>query len=203
MTVVKAVAHRLLDDYEVYRILQLTPEDIKAGPPVGLDGMRIRPLRDPAELSASAYPEIRALARYAGSDSKCFVCERGNDIAAASWFWYGDTYLRRNFWPLTYGEAKLIQITTAVQFRNRCIATTLIRYACDEMFKAGFTRLYARVWHSHRASLNVFAKVGWREVALVITMQAFGKSLRLCKLRSGGIRVRLSRPQVRSSAPQP
>ena len=191
MTVLRAILRLLLGEYEIYRVLQILPGSLQEC--ASARRHVIRRLNNPDELSACLDPELSALSRYAADEAVCFVAQGQHGIVAACWFWYGKTYSRRNFWPLQEREAKLVQINTSAQHRNRGIAQDLIRYGCEQMFLAGFHRLYARVWHSDSASLTAFKKVGWEEVAIVVTMQTLGRCLRISKARSSGIRLQIQR----------
>ena len=193
MRVLKALTRVILGKYELYRILELTPERLTAAK-VTNGEVTLRCLADATELSAKgADTDIRRLFDYAAPQSRCFVAEAGNCIVAACWFWYGATYQRRNFWPLAEGEAKLVQVNTAAEHRNRGIAQCLIGYSSRQMFQSGFGRLYARAWHSNTPSLRAFARAGWHEVAFVVTMEPFGQRLRACKQRTGGFQLQLQR----------
>lgn len=176
----KRVLRACLGEYDFYRILTLaTPA---AG---GAQHCECKELDRPSELSTSPFPEIRALGRYDAKEARCFVALDGHTIISACWYWYGDTYKHRNFWPLQPNEAKLVQVTTASAFRGRGIAEALIRFSSAAMFGKGFGPLYARVWHSHAASLRTFEKAGWREVAIVLDIFPLGRKYRLQRRRSG------------------
>jgi ribosomal protein S18 acetylase RimI-like enzyme len=177
----KAFATSVLGQYEIYRVLELNPDQRAEESSVRDNRTHLRPLYDLAQLSGAPAPEIQALARYSTDDAKCFVAEdqHSGEVVAACWFWFGTAYVRRNFWPLRQDEAKLVQITVAHAHRNRGVGQQLLHHASGSMFSAGFRRLYARVWHSHSASLAAFRKTGWREIALVVTAQPFGKTIRL------------------------
>jgi RimJ/RimL family protein N-acetyltransferase len=93
----------------------------------------------------------------------------GSQLAGAAALCHGEGYGRlRGFWPLRAGEAKLVQIAVAEEYRGRGYAPMLIRAAAQHLAERGFHRLYARVWHNHRSSMRAFHKAGWEEIALVI-----------------------------------
>ena len=177
MKILKSIARALFSDYGIYKILMSVPEI--ATPPEYK--YTCRRLEDVKALNASDAPDIRGLVNYAQDQAICFISEEGGAIAAACWYWYGDTYKRRNFWPLKDTEAKLVQITTAPPFRGRGIAQELLRYSAKEMFKLGFASLYARVWHSHVTSLRAFERAGWTKIAWVIEIELLGRRLRLSR----------------------
>lgn len=169
----------LLGEYAFYRILTLAVQPGQAPQPSG----RCRELADTSELETSPSPELRMLANYRAPDAFCFVAQEGPTIIGACWYWHGETYRRRNFWPLQAREAKLVQVTTALNYRAKGVAEDLIRFSSAAMFQKGFNRLYARIWHSHVASLRAFEKAGWHEIALVLEIYPLGRKLRLVRRR--------------------
>jgi GNAT superfamily N-acetyltransferase len=175
MSAISALARRLLGDYEVYRIYGIDVHAVRSLPASsGPGNLQLEALRDVGELEGSAYSEIRSLAEYQGDEAFCFVARRGREVAAGCWFWTGERYRRRNFWPLAEGEAKLVQITTAERHRGGGIGAALIRFGSERMVDQGYRQLYARVWHSNRPSVRVFQRAGWRFVAAVVEFQPLG-----------------------------
>jgi GNAT superfamily N-acetyltransferase len=170
----RAAARLLLGDYQLFRIYTIDAEGATRAfrdPPPGAS---VEHLDDATELERSPYEEIRSLGSYRGEEAVCVVARVGGEIAAGCWFWSGDTYARRNFWPLARDEAKLVQITTAAPMRGRGLATCLILHASRLMAARGYRRLYARIWHSNRSSLHAFEQAGWRYHAFVVEWQPFG-----------------------------
>jgi RimJ/RimL family protein N-acetyltransferase len=91
------------------------------------------------------------------------------------WYWYGERYRQsRNFWPLQSGEAKLIELGTRENARGAGYASMLIAESSRRMFEGGFTRLFARIWHSNEPSLRAFEKAGWRNVAFIVELEIRG-----------------------------
>jgi RimJ/RimL family protein N-acetyltransferase len=167
----RTILRRLLGDYALYRIYSCSPgmESVAVH-----DGARFEPLTSLDPLVQSSDTELRGLAPYAGREAFGFGAWIGADLAAACWFWVGDRYRQRNFWPLDEGEAKLVQIVTAERHRGRGLARELIRYSTVEMARIGFRRLYARVWHSNEASIRAFERAGWQYIAFVAEAHPFG-----------------------------
>jgi len=176
MTRLAPLLRALLGGYACFRILTLPPQATESP-----RASRCRELTDISELERSAFADLQSLAQYKAQDAFCFVADDGPSIIGACWYWYGETYRRRNFWPLQSREAKLVQVTTAQEYRGRGVAEDLIRFSSSAMFRKGFGPLYARVWHSHKASLRAFEKAGWREIAIVVEIFPFGKKLRFVR----------------------
>jgi L-amino acid N-acyltransferase YncA len=175
--ILRAIASSILGDYCAYKILTLKP-----GSRASRQARHAcRRLDDVLALSRSDSPEIRSLAVYAQKEAIAFVAEEEGVIVAACWYSYGDTYKRRNFWPLQERQAKLVQITTAPSCRGKGVAQDLIYFSAQEMFKLGFEALYARVWHSHTASLRAFGNAGWKVIAWVIEIEPLGRKFRFCR----------------------
>lgn len=121
-----------------------------------------------AQVEASADPSIAEHSTYHGTETHAYACFEDARIVGVCYFWYGAQYRKRNFWPLGDSEAKLVQVFTVADRRDRGIATHLIAYAADDMLRQGFDRLYARIWHSNKASLKSFQHAGWGRIATVI-----------------------------------
>jgi RimJ/RimL family protein N-acetyltransferase len=119
-------------------------------------------------ITGSPDPVIREQAGYSGPGSYAFACFAENRIVGICFYWFGDRYRTRNFWPLVEGEAKLVQIVSIPEARGQGIATHLIALSSQDMMRKGFGRAYARIWHSNIPSLRAFERAGWMRLALVI-----------------------------------
>ncbi len=173
----RRLARRVLGEYALFRIYAL---DIPVpGPIKDTECLRFGPIEDPEELARSGDAELREMVEYAGPEAFGFGVWVEGELAAACWYWVGERYRTRGFWPLGEDEAKLVQIATAHRFRGRGIASRLITWSSSRMGEQGFRRLYARIWHSNRASRAAFAKAGWSEVAFVIDIYPLGRRRRL------------------------
>ena len=172
----KAILRRLVGEHQFYRIFRV--DSSVSDPPSGA-GCSLRRLERLDLLGASRHKELAQLVNYAGEQAMCFVAEDQGEIVAACWYWFGETYQRRNFWPLRPREAKLVQVTSATNVRGRGIAVALIHFSTGQMLGSGFDALYARVWHSHVASRRAFEKAGWSEYAKVIEASPFGRRTRV------------------------
>jgi len=170
---VKWLAHRLLGDYSIYVIFtESCGREHSAGLPAE-PLLAFGPVTEVA-IRGSSDSLIREQADYCGDDSSAFACLDGDRIVGICFYWYAERYRKRNFWPLRDRQAKLVQILTLPEMRGRGIASRLIKCSSQEMGKRGFSRLYARIWHSNAASVAAFERAGWTRVALVIEISPLG-----------------------------
>lgn len=159
------IFQRVFGEYHIFRIYSRDlAEPIKALPP----DPRFR------EIIQDDVNDPAARRGYGGYQSIGFVAEENGAELAHCWFWYGNRYKERNFWPLAEGEAKLVRIETSPQSRGQGIAPRLIAYATARMADRGYTRLYARIWHSYKPSLKAFRKAGWRPFSIVMSFDFAG-----------------------------
>jgi GNAT superfamily N-acetyltransferase len=164
-------AGRILGEYSLYRMYSADPVEVAE---LDGNGYVLGPITDICEIECSQDPDLRAVVQYCGDEALAFGAWRDGKLAAVCSFWFGARYATRNFWPLQAHEAKLVQIVTSEAFRGRGIASRLIAYASRQMGKLGFCRLYARIWHSHGASVCAFRRAGWKYAGLVIEIFPFG-----------------------------
>lgn len=163
MRVLKRLARALFGDYGIYRVYVCEPPWLSAN---DAPSFEVGPLM-PEEL-AQAGEELSELDWYFGPECRAFACRDGGALIAVAFFWYGERYRQRNFWPLQTGEAKLVQLLTIRAARGRGAATVLVREATRAMFAQGFSRVFARVWHSNLASVLAFERAGFRRCADVV-----------------------------------
>ncbi len=168
--ILKKWALALLGDYAIYFIYRREADAASASPQARHGPFDLRRLDEDA-ARASTEPLILAQLEYLGTGAHAFACMDGARIVGLCVYWHGDRYRRRNFWPLAGGEAKLVQIVTLPDMQGRGIAGSLIGWSAQAMFDAGFSRLYARIWHSNKASWRAFARAGWKRIALVIEVE--------------------------------
>jgi len=164
----KRVAHVLLGDFSIYRIYRWRVGEGSGGREGGSgeEALRIAPL-DAAALAGAA-PELADLDDYLGDGCEAFGCWSGGTLIGAAFYWHGQRYASRGYWPLQPGEAKLVQITVSEAARGRGVARALIGTSSIEMRERGFGALYARVWHSNVSSSRAFEAAGWSHIATVI-----------------------------------
>jgi ribosomal protein S18 acetylase RimI-like enzyme len=164
MNRVKALLRWVFGDYELYKIYQ---RDLASCEQPQAARSQLADIENPVAIANSTDPEIRALHEYAGNEAHGFGAWVDGALACVCWFWTGERYRRRNFWPLQDDEAKLVQISTAVRFQGRGIGSELMRFALYRMRTAGFRRAYARIWHSNLPSIRLFEGAGWTCIAFV------------------------------------
>jgi RimJ/RimL family protein N-acetyltransferase len=163
--IIKQIAKILFGDYSIYHIYSLSNEG-QYRKLENLTDARFTVLEE-EEVMQSKDQLIRDQTMYHGGDACAYGCVIGSEIVGLCYFWYGERYRTRNFWPLAEGEAKLVQIVVIPAMRGRGIASELIAFAAKDMSERGFHRLYARIWHSNTPSLKAFERASWDKVATV------------------------------------
>lgn len=161
----KKLARLLFGDYSAYLIYSRAAGDASPKRP-GTTTFRVE-LVDASAINTSPDPLIREQVGYAGPGSYAYACFDNDRMVGVCFYWFGDRYLKRNFWPLVDKEAKLVQIISLPEARGRGVATALITVSCQDMMQKGFLRVYARIWHSNTPSLRAFERAGWTRVARV------------------------------------
>ncbi|MDR3452190.1 MAG: GNAT family N-acetyltransferase [Rhodoferax sp.] len=131
---------------------------------------------DSTDIGACPEPLIREQIGYAGPGSHAYACFEQDRLVGVCFYWFGQRYLKRNYWPLQTGEAKLVQIITLPEVRGAGVATLLIAQSCHDMAARGFTKAFARVWHSNTPSIKAFERAGWTRIALVLEINPFRQS---------------------------
>ena len=168
---IKKLAQLFLGNYSAYYIYQYNRNECSST----VDE------RDPADfrlldnemLKCIEDPLIKEESWYGGVGSLCFGCFLNQNLVGVCFYWYGDRYRTRNFWPLSNDEAKLVEIIVKPEVRGRGIATKLVRFSALEMAWRGYTGLYARIWHSNIPSIRAFERAGWRRIAFVAEINPF------------------------------
>ena len=180
----KQLFRKVFGDYELYSIyvwekgIEQKPEDFA-----------IRQLSID-DLLGSSSSQIRKISNYAGGDAYIFGVEENDNVLCACCYWHNERYpTERGFWRLEPQEAKLVQIVTAREARNRGLARQLISASGFAMSEKGFNKLYARIWKGHRASERAFEAAKWSRCATVVGIEFLGRRIRLrlarSKFRSG------------------
>lgn len=161
----KKLAHLLLGEYAAYYVYTRACVD----GPAPLSPFTVQAV-DADQIRAAADPLLRAQAFYAGDGALTYACMDGSRMVGLCCYWYGERYRPRGFWPLGAGEAKLVQIVTAPDMRGRKVARAMLDATVPAVARHGFTRAFARVWHSNTPSLRAFESAGWQRVALVVEL---------------------------------
>ena len=155
-------AVRVVAPYDLYWIYTAAETLPRVPVPPGVSITQI----DAVQVKASPHAAINGLSEYDGAESAGFGAWTNGNLVAVCWFWWGNRYRTRgNLWPIGSNAAKLVQITTDPDFRGRGIAPALITAGVQAIRQRGFAEVYARIWHSNRASLQAFQKGGWQRLA--------------------------------------
>lgn len=157
----------LLGEYSAYYIYSTSTEAASPDGPGKSGPMRVEAVESSA-IARSRDSLIQEQLDYGGPGSHAFACFADDRIVGICFYWFGDRYRTRNYWPLAEGEAKLVQIISIPEMRGRGVASQLIAASWQEMRLRGFRRSYARVWHSNVPSFRAFERAGWTRIALVI-----------------------------------
>ena len=172
----KPLAARVLQDYEIYWIFRCQAMPERARLPAQ---ECVLTEVDAAGVKALPSALLRGQAAYAGDGAHAFLATLHGVPAGLCFYWSGERYRTRNFWPLRPGEAKLVQLVVDPAYRGRGIATRLIANSAATLAEAGLGTLYARVWHSNAPSIGAFHHAGWRRIALVVTLLPRGVQRRV------------------------
>lgn len=168
----KKLARALFGPYEIYYIYTLSCEDTDLSASGWKSDTTVKPI-DITPVEPLPTGLILENAGYFGAGSQAYVYENCETILGVCFYWWGNRYKTRGFWPLSEHEAKLVHIVTDSKARGRGVATKLISQSSTHMFHVGYIRLFARIWHSNLPSLKAFEKAGWTKVATVIQLYPF------------------------------
>ncbi len=127
------------------------------------------------ELAECSDPVLRQRACYGGDGAEGYGAFLDGKLVGVCWFWYGERYKTRDFWPLGAFEAKLVEIVVTPGSRGYGVGSKLWLTGAIRMSERGFQRLYARIWHSNRASIRSCTNAGWYKVARVVELHPLGR----------------------------
>lgn len=174
---VKRPLRGLFGDYQYWKVYSV---DLPYPRPELPEGIQIR------EVSAQDLEGITAKGFYAGNylgeGALGFGLFVERELAALQGVWWGERYVReRNgrSWRIPQHAAKTNSLYTFEPYRGRGYAGLLKRYVLAELGNRGFTKVYARIWHSHKNSIHVSTKAGLRLVGVYIEVCPFGKRIEL------------------------
>lgn len=171
----KKLAHILLGEYSAYYVYAQSAKGALQAATQITSNFSVQKV-DASIIYAHTNPIINEQADYAGIESHAYACFDEDRIVGVCFYWFASRYLKRNFWPLAPGEAKLVQIISLPEMRGRGVATTLVVRSCADMMQQGFHQTYARIWHSNTPSLRAFERAGWGRIALVIEINPLRRS---------------------------
>jgi GNAT superfamily N-acetyltransferase len=167
----KTLALLILREYSFYHIYSLTDTDEQPSP---IAELRFESI-EKKEIDNSSDMMIIEQAWYHSQGTYAYACMEDSRIVGLCFFWYGEGYRKRNFWPLADQEANLVQLFVLPEMRGRGIGRNLIQFAIQDMFRKGFKRVYARIWRSNTSSLQAFRHAGWNHIATVIELSLRGR----------------------------
>ena len=169
------MARMLLGDYSAYQIYAWSSDSVSLFKTGTISTFRVKPV-DEFGINSSTELLIREQVGYAGPGSRAYACFDNDRIIGVCFYWFGNRYLKRNFWPLQNDEAKLVQIISVPEMRGRGVASMLIAESCRDMIQKGFSQTYARIWHSNTPSIKAFERAGWTRIALVLEINPLRKT---------------------------
>ena len=171
----KRALHLLLGDYQYWKIFCI---DLPQPGAELASGISIKPL-DFETLGALEEDDgFRERMSFGGEDAQGFGLYVDGELAAMQWYWWGARYeaeRRGRSWRLPSDAAKSVGLYTLPHHRGKGYAVMLKRQSVHLMSRRGFGRLYARVWHSHKSSIRVQEKAGWKLAGSYIEIRPFGK----------------------------
>ncbi|RLK51648.1 hypothetical protein DFR31_1593 [Alkalispirillum mobile] len=174
----KRVLHTALGDYHYWKVFYI---DLPQ-PPVDLPAeVSIRPIK-PEELEDVPDQGMRERKVFGGNGAQGFGLFVDGELAAVQWYWWGERYQaerKGRSWVLPPDAAKSLGLYTRPEFRGRGYAPLLKRHTAHLMAQQGFTRLYSRIWHSHKSSIQVSRKTGWRVAGSYIEICPFSRRIKL------------------------
>lgn len=168
----KRVLHALFGDYQYWKVFAIDlPLPAALLPP----GVTVREL-DPTVPLICEDEEILARMSHGGDEALGFGLYEGDRLVAVQWYWWGDRYVNERkgrSWHLPPRTAKSHSLYTVPACRGKGYADLLKRHTAHLMSERGFTRLYSRIWHSHKSSVRVSEKAGWKHVGNYIEICPF------------------------------
>ena len=171
MNWLKFCLHWLLGDYLLFRIYILGDAESQKS----ILPCRIGLICDQTELEKAKGIEIRRWAKANLEGSLVFAAWFENEIAGICIISPKNKGGNNAVWPFKAYEAELTQITTAQNFRNKGVASSLLIEASQEIRKRGIHQVFAKVWHSNAASRMAFAKAGWKYAGFLVEFHPFNR----------------------------
>ena len=162
----------LLGDYAIYFIYQRHRNSVVSAAAQLDSTFEILELNEAAAAASSDF-FLKSQIQYFGQEATAFACIQNQQVVGLCFYWFGDLYKSRNFWPLAPNHAKLVQIVTREDMQGRGIAGHLISRSSLTMMSRGFQSLYARVWHSNKPSWRAFSRSGWERISLAVEINPF------------------------------
>ena len=179
---IKRAARFLFGNYRLNRIYTISLTDLPSNDLSSAlnENQRLTPLEQ-RDVDRAAEEPMRERQWYGGMNAHGFGLWEDEVLISMCWCWDH----RRppgTIWTLQEGEVALVDIITAQSRRGKGLAPILTRYAARELRKHGYRRMYAWIWHNHKASIRSFEKSGWLYTAFVVELELLGrKQVRLAR----------------------
>jgi GNAT superfamily N-acetyltransferase len=137
----------------------------------------ILPLDDLRSVAFDEGVRPRADSPVAAADRMLFAAKLDGRVIGLCSYGFGQSYVRcGGFYDLVAGEAELMEIFTAPSCRGRGVATRLLRFSAPLMHSRGFSTLFAKVWHSNRASTRAFRAADWTQHSFFVRVSLRGSA---------------------------
>jgi len=166
--VIKWILHALFGAYDAYWVFRFELEE--RGPTVEADP-------DARALTAeqiAVLPEpLQARASYAGPGAVALGIWCDGKLAAVSWAWSHSRY-EGPIWSIGPGEAFVMDLFTLPEFRGRGLGTRLMRAIARHLWELRYERAFCTVWWTHKTSVFMTERAGWRKEAVVFRIFPFG-----------------------------
>ncbi len=177
-SLLKEALHLGLGDYQYWKVFYIDLPQPAAELP---EGIRVEPIT-PEDLDGVVDEGLLQRREFGGEGAQGFGLFRDDELVAVQWYWWGARYeaeRQGRSWRLPEGAAKSTGLYTLPQHRGQGYAALLKRQTAYLMSQRGFTRLYSRIWHSHKSSIRVSEKTGWRVAGSYIEICPFSRRIQL------------------------
>lgn len=141
----------------------------------GAETETIRLVESQEEFASSLDQRIRDHAWYLDNQAYVYGIYKGHELLCICSFWVaGHSRMPSRFSTLKENEAVMVDLLTASQSRGKGYASAITRFAENDLYRKGYTRLWTWVWHSNNPSICVFKKAGWNYTHLLLEFQLNG-----------------------------
>lgn len=174
----KRALHAALGDYQYWKVFCIDlPQPALELP----EDVAIRPVTAD-ELDAVPDSGMRDRGVFGGDGALGFGLFVADELVAVQWYWWGERYQAERdgrSWVLPPDAAKSLGLYTRPEYRGQGHAMVLKQHTAHLMGQRGFARLYSRIWHSHKSSIRVSRKIGWRVVGSYVEVSPFSRRIQL------------------------
>ena len=175
--VAKRFLKRLLGDYQYWKVYATSLPATHFELPIGIT----------IEDISLKYLQKFSLANidqdsYLGSGATGFVLLVHGEPAALLGVWWPERYQQEReerSWRIPENAVKTHGLVCLPRFRGKGYAAMLKKATHQILFDRGVKKVYCRMWHSHRDSINVSRKAGMKLVGLYIEICPLATRLEL------------------------